>query len=163
MGPDIALFDPLRHDAFQKQGQVTPVDTTASVGYKELPFFQTFIPQCQTVLVPVKQFDHFAVAVDEHKQGTGQRVHRQFGADDAAQTVEGFAHVAGAPVKIDARGGGQGNHQDAMQARTDRRVRGSKFRCTSMQRLPDTMRMPVSWPETEERSSRNPDPDICRF
>jgi len=128
MDPDISLFDPLRHDAFQKQRQVAPVDAAASVGYNKLSFFQTFVPQHQAVLIPIQKFDHFAVAVDEHKQGTGQRVHLQFGADDAAQTVEGFAHVTGAPVKIDACHGGQGNHQDARQARTVRNTEGSKFR-----------------------------------
>ena len=128
MGPGISLFDPLRHDAFQKQGQVTPVDAAASIGHNELSFFQAFIPQRQTVLIPIQKFDHFAVAVDEHKQGTGQRIHLQFGTDDAAKAVERFAHVAGAPVKIDACHGGQGNHRNVRQATTDRNVVGSKFR-----------------------------------
>ena len=93
MGPDISLFDPLRHDAFQEQGQVTPVDAAASIGHNELSFFQAFIPQHQAVLVPIQKFDHFAVAVDEHKQGTGQRVHLQFGTDDAAKAVERFENM----------------------------------------------------------------------
>ena len=68
IGHRISLFDPLRHDAFQKEGQVTTLNVTASLRHDELSFFQAFIPQRQTVLIPIQQLDHFTVAVDENEQ-----------------------------------------------------------------------------------------------
>ena len=74
----------------------------------ESPPFESLIPDSETVSVPIKELDHTAPPIAEHKQGTRKRVLVQFRTDQSAQAVEGFPHVAWRTVEIDSSGGGQG-------------------------------------------------------
>ena len=94
-----------RYDSFQKHNQIAPLDMTISqtmIGQDETAPLQAFIPEGQTITIPVEKLDHAATPVDEDKKGTGQGICPQFGTNDAAQTVEGFTHITGAAIEIDA-------------------------------------------------------------
>ena len=108
---------------------------------------QAFVPEGQAVPIPVEKLDHAAATVDEDEERSGQGVRPQVGTDDAAEAVEGFAHIADAAVQIDTGGRGQAEHRFPLSASTTaRRVEGSNPRSTSMQSLPPRrMQMPESF------------------
>jgi len=144
----VSFFHFFRHDSLQKHGQIAPLDMTifrASVGQSETALLQAFIPKGQAVPIPVEKLDHGSTTVDEDKKGTGQRVCPQVGTDNAAQSVEGFAHITDASIQIDAMGCAQAEHRERplSVSTTARKVKASKPRSTSTESLvPRRMRTP---------------------
>lgn len=108
-----------------KQGQVTTQNISSSVKYNKLSFFQTFIPQGQSELVPIQQFDYFSVCCLQKQTGNQKE--------------------SPSPVQ---NGGVQENHREVKQARTERKVIGSKPRYSSMKRFSAATWMSVSVLET---------------
>ena len=127
----VSFFHFFRHDSLQKHDQIAAFDMTISrppIGQDETAPLQAFIPEGQAVAVPVEELDHAATTVDEDEKRTGQGICPQIGTDDAAETVEGFAHIAEAAVEIDAGGRRQAEHRERSLSvsTTARRVKGSK-------------------------------------
>ena len=85
------------------------IDSTGSRKLEAAPL-QPLIPERVPIAVPVKQFHHVTAAIAEDKEGTGKGISAQLGADHAAQSIEGLAHVARAKVEINAGGCGQRQH-----------------------------------------------------
>jgi len=65
-------------------------------------------------MVPVKELDHAASPIDKNEERPGEGIGSQFAADDAAEAVEGFAHVADATVQVDAGCRGQTEHGELL-------------------------------------------------
>ena len=117
----------------------------------EDPLFEPFIPDGESVTVKIKELDHVAAAVAENKEGSRERIGPKLGPNQTAQAIEGLSHVAGAMVKIDAGGCGQGKHGFLFPtvSITVRRVKGSKPRSISIwSSSPRWMCMPLpEWVE----------------
>jgi hypothetical protein len=101
------------HHSFEEQSQLQSVNTTiggALIGESKATFFQPFVPERETVTVPIQALKKVAAAVDEYEERAGQRVGIHTGADEAAQSIKGFSHVTGAAVQIDAGGCSESQH-----------------------------------------------------
>ena len=78
----------------------------------EAALLQPLVPEGESVAVPVEALEQVAAAVDENEEGPGKRISIHPRAHQPAQSIEGFSHVAGIAIQIDAGGGGQGQQGD---------------------------------------------------
>ena len=70
-------------------------------------FFETFIPDGKSVVVPVKDFQFIAALVVEDEEGWCKRIGLTGVPHDTDETVEGFSNVDGLTMKEDGNVGRQ--------------------------------------------------------
>jgi hypothetical protein len=77
----------------------------------EAMFFKTFLPQTETIVVPVKDLNDRALPITKNKQVTGKgiKIHGLF--DQDRKTVNGLSHIGTAHGQIDITGKPIGNQK----------------------------------------------------
>jgi hypothetical protein len=73
-----------RHYSFQQHTQLSTINTIISSTYHrnaETTFLQSFIPQSESIMVPVKELDHIPAAVAEDEQRARQGIGTEFRAN----------------------------------------------------------------------------------
>jgi hypothetical protein len=79
--------------------------------------FQQPVIQPVTTAVEMQQLHAVATPVDEDEQAAVGRIGLQLAADDAAESVETFAHVGGRRIQKDLQAAGQAQHDRPPAAR----------------------------------------------
>jgi hypothetical protein len=67
----------------------------------EILFLQSFVPQTESVSVPIQNLDDISSAVAEYKQMPGKRIKLHIFLNDNGQAVYGFAHIRVTEGQID--------------------------------------------------------------
>ena len=88
-----SLFDVLKINSFQEHGKLGAGERDACVaghGKREMKgsFFETFIPDRESVIVPVNDFDFVPFFVEEDEEGRRERITVEDASNDAEQPVE---------------------------------------------------------------------------
>ena len=98
--PTTHLF---RDHSFKQKTELAALDAAVCgthTGNDEGTLLQSFVPDGQTVAVPIEQFDHVPSTVAKYKQGTRKGILIELCADQSAQPIEGLSHVTRSPVQI---------------------------------------------------------------
>lgn len=119
------LFNVLKIDSFEEHGELGAGERDAClVGCRQCEmkgsFFETFIHDDESVVVPVEDFDFVTAFVEEDEVGRRERIAVQRRANDAKQSVEGFSDVDGLTMKEYGNVGRRRQHA-AMAARSSAR------------------------------------------
>jgi len=72
--------------------------------------FETFIPDGESVVVPVEDFQFITPSVEKDKEGWRERITLQTIPNDTEQAVERLAHVDGIAVEEDGNVRRQSQH-----------------------------------------------------
>jgi len=111
-----SFFHVLEIDPFEQHGKLGSRERYAGFsrrrkGQMKRSAFQPLIPDRETVIVPIEDFELVAILVEEDEEGRRERIDRQGAPDNADQTVEGFSNVDRFAVKQDGNVGRQGQHR----------------------------------------------------
>lgn len=88
-----SLFDVLKIDSFKQHGELGTGQRDACIaGHRECEmkgsFFETFIPDGESIVVPVKDFDFVPLFVEKDEEGRRERIVVEDASNDAEQPVE---------------------------------------------------------------------------
>ena len=68
------------------------------------PGFESFVPDRQTITIPVEDLEAIAASIDEQEQVTGRRVLAEGGGHQPGERIKAFAEIGGRGVKEHADG-----------------------------------------------------------
>ena len=88
-----SFFDILKINAFEEHRELGAGKCdTRFIGYgqreMQCSFFETFIPDGESIVVPIKDFDFVAAFVEENKKGRRERIGMKAALNDTEQTIE---------------------------------------------------------------------------
>jgi len=99
-----SLPDVLKIDSFEEHGELGAGERDACVAGRRQcemkgSFFDTFIPDGESVVVPVKDFDFVPTFIEEDEVGGREWIVVQYASNNAEQPVERFTNIDGLAVQ----------------------------------------------------------------
>src|SRR5271156_3041680 len=90
-------------------------------GKEESSFFEAFVPDGETIIVPIQEFESIAAFAAKDEQIARERILAQMLLDQTHQGVEALAHVGRQGAQENAARQGQVQHEGSSKRRTSLR------------------------------------------